>query len=135
MNSENPNADHFLGEFQELEHGRPDGPSLRAAVRDHADPDELRLVEYLRSGTILAATASPVHDILSPGRELIDGLHLLTDGQWFWYSDLAHYVEQYHVALDERFVQHAQGRNWAAPPLTHAELRQIEETLFDDDSA
>ncbi|MFE4920754.1 hypothetical protein [Streptomyces sp. NPDC056661] len=32
MNSEN--ADRFLGEFQELEHGRPDGPSLRAAVRD-----------------------------------------------------------------------------------------------------
>ncbi|WP_330247010.1 MULTISPECIES: hypothetical protein [unclassified Streptomyces] len=26
-------------------------------------------------------------------------------------------------------------QNWAAPPSTPAELRQIEETLFDDDSA
>ncbi|MFE7792636.1 hypothetical protein [Streptomyces sp. NPDC057460] len=133
MSSEN--ADRFLGEFQELEHGRPDGASLRAAVRERADPNALRLVEYLRSGTTLAATASPVHDILSPGRELIDGLHLLTDGQWLWYSDLAHYVERYHVALDERFVQHAQAQNWTAPPLTHAELSEIEETLFDDDSS
>lgn len=135
MNSANPHSDRLLGEFQELEHGRPDGPSLRAAVRDHGGPDEHRLVEYLRSGSILAATGSRVHDILSPDRELIDGLHLFTDGQWFWYSDLAHYVEQYHVALDERFVQHAQDQNWAAPTLTTAELIKIEETLFDDESA
>jgi hypothetical protein len=134
MNSENPHADRFLGEFQELKHGRPDGPSLRAALRDHAGPDEPRLVEYLRSGSILAATGSRVHDVLNPGRALIDRLHLLTDGRWFWYSDLAHYVEQYHVALDERFVQHAQDQNWAAPLLTPAELIKTEEDLFDDES-
>ncbi|MGY5034892.1 hypothetical protein ACWC9U_29395 [Streptomyces sp. 900116325] len=91
--------------------------------------------EYLRSGTTVAATASPVHDILRPGREPNDGLHLLSDGQWFWYSDLALYVERYHVTLDERFVQHAQAQNCTAPPLTHAELSEIEEALFDDDSA
>ncbi len=134
MNSENPQADRFIGEFQELKHGRSDGPSLRAAMRDHAGPDELRPVEYLRSGSTLAATGASVHDVLSPGRELIDGLQLLTDGRWFWYSDLAHYVELYHVALGDRFVRHARDQNWAAPPLTTAELSKIGEALCDDDN-
>ncbi|MET9473355.1 hypothetical protein [Streptomyces sp. NPDC002922] len=39
------------------------------------------------------------------------------------------------IAPVRRIVQHARGQNWAAPPLTHAELIEIEETLFDDDSA
>ncbi|MFF1658854.1 hypothetical protein [Streptomyces sp. NPDC058255] len=44
---------------------------------------------------------SNLGDVLSPANELIDGLHLLTDGEWFWYPDLAHYVERYHVPVDE----------------------------------
>ncbi|OEJ28538.1 hypothetical protein AR457_32815 [Streptomyces agglomeratus] len=85
--------------------------------------------------SVLAATGSGVHDILSPGHELIGGLSLLTDGQWFWYSDLAHYVERHHVTLDERFIQHARSRNWAPPQLTRAELVGIEEAVFDNEGA
>lgn len=125
----------FIGEFRELGHGRPDGPSLRAAVHDEGDQDEQSLARYLREGAVLAATGSSVHDILSPGHELIDGLSLLTDGQWFWYSDLAHYVERYHVPPDERFVQHARSRNWTPPQLTHDELVGIAEAVFDDEAA
>ena len=47
---------------------------------------------------VLAVTGARLYDILSPERELIGGLSLLTDGQWFRYSDLARYVERYHVA-------------------------------------
>ncbi|WP_426402851.1 hypothetical protein ACN9M0_00540 [Streptomyces sp. R-07] len=128
-------SDRFIGEFRELGHGRPDGPSLRAAVRDEGDQDEQSLTRYLGEGTVLAATGSSVHDVLNPEHELIGGLSLLTDGQWFWYSDLAHYVERYHVALDERFIQHARSRNWTPPQLTHDELVEIEETFFDDEGA
>ncbi|GHA71583.1 MULTISPECIES: hypothetical protein [Streptomyces] len=92
-------CDRFLGEFQELAHGRPDGPVLRDAVRDHAGTDEEKLLRYLRAGPALAVTGSPVHDALSS--EFIGALELHTDGEWFWYSDLAHYVERYHVPLDE----------------------------------
>jgi hypothetical protein len=42
--------------------------------------------------------------MLSSTGAVIGGLHLLTDGKWLWYSDLAHYVERYHVALDPGFV-------------------------------
>lgn len=121
--------DRFLGEFQELEHGRPDGPALRESVRDQAAPDEEKLVRYLRSGSALAVTGARVHDALSSGRELIGALELHTDGEWFWYSDLAHYVEPYHVPLDEAFVDHARAQHWTPPILSTEDLIRIGDTL------
>ncbi|KQX73110.1 MULTISPECIES: hypothetical protein [unclassified Streptomyces] len=119
--------DRFLGEFQELAHGRPDGPALRDSVRDHAAPDEEMLVRYLRSGAVLTVTGSSVHDALSS--EFIGVLELLTDGEWFWYSDLAHYVERYHVPLDESFVDHARAHHWTPPALSTGDLIRIGDTL------
>ncbi|MDT0390663.1 hypothetical protein [Streptomyces dubilierae] len=40
-------------------------------------------MRYLRNGSVPAASGSAVHDVLGPAREPIDGLHLLTDGEWF----------------------------------------------------
>ncbi|WP_079000539.1 hypothetical protein [Streptomyces sp. AS58] len=135
MTSEHPYADRLLGEFRELEHGNPDGPSLIAAVRSEGHPYEADLVRYLRAGSVLAATGSAVYDFLSPTGEFIDGLHLLTDGEWFWHTDLAHYVERYHVPVDDRFVDHARHRGWIPPQLCDDQLIQIADTLFPGDEA
>ncbi|GAA3855095.1 hypothetical protein ACWEP2_13730 [Streptomyces sp. NPDC004279] len=133
MSSEHIYADRFLGEFRELKHGRPDGPSLHASLRSKGDPHEADLVRYLRAGSMLAASGSAVYDVLSPTNELIDGLHLLTDGEWFWYPDLAHYVERYHVPVDDRFVEHARLRGWSAPQLSEAELIQLADAFWADE--
>ncbi|MGW4347813.1 hypothetical protein ACWEL8_22430 [Streptomyces sp. NPDC004690] len=130
MHDERLSADRFLGEFQELEHGRTDGPVLKECVRSEGEAYEADLVRYLRAGALLAATTSVVHDVLSSGNELIGGLHLLTDGQWFWYTDLAYYVERYHVPVDARFVHHACGRGWRPPQLSDAELIGIADEFF-----
>lgn len=116
----------FVGEFNELEHGRPDGPSLRSAVRARPCMCAHELVAYLRSGAVLAASAAVVRDVLAPDHAVIGGLQMLTDGRWIWYSDLAHYVECYHVELDPQFVAHAQSRNWAVPQISRAELLPLE---------
>ncbi|MFE2916091.1 hypothetical protein ACFXI0_17050 [Kitasatospora indigofera] len=122
----------MVGDFRELGHGRPDGASLRAAagVRELAQAREL--IQYLHSGVVLAATAAITHDVLSPDRTVIGGLSLLTDGRWLWYSDLAHYVEHHHVALDPRFVAHAQSRDWTVPHVSRQDLMDMEAALFDD---
>ncbi len=125
-------SDRFIGEFRELGHGRPDGPSLHAAVRDEGDQDEPFLVRYLSAGTVVTVSGTGVHDVVSPGHEFIGALSLLTDGQWLWYSDLAHYVERYHVTLDDRFVQHARSQDWPPPQLTPAELAEIDEAFHDE---
>ncbi|MFF3468476.1 hypothetical protein [Streptomyces sp. NPDC002619] len=121
-----------VGNFRELGRGRPDGPSLRAAVRDKAPAHAGELVEYLRNGTVLVATTTLVHDVLSHSNAVIGGWHLLTDGRWLWHSDLAYYVERYHVVLDPRFLAHAQGNNWTVPELTEAELLALEAVLLGD---
>ncbi|MEU9298458.1 hypothetical protein [Streptomyces sp. NPDC048266] len=135
MTSEYPYADRLLGEFRELQHGSPQGPSLIAAARSEGDPHEEDLVRYLRAGSVIAATGSAVYDFLSPTNELIDGLHLLTDGEWFWYTDLVHYVERYHVPVDDRFVAHARPHGWAPPQLSDDQLVQIADTFFPEDDA
>ncbi|MCM2425194.1 hypothetical protein [Streptomyces sp. RKAG337] len=121
----------MVGDFRELEHGRPDSPSLRAAVGARGPAHAGELIRYLRSGAVLAATAGLTHDVLSPDRTVIGGLSLLTDGRWLWYSDLAHYVEHHHVALDSRFIAHAQSRDWTVPQLSRQDLLAMEAALFD----
>ncbi|MET8631676.1 hypothetical protein [Streptomyces sp. NPDC004680] len=133
MSDEHIYADRFLGEFRELKHGRSDGPPLHASVRSKGDRHEENLVHYLRSGSVLAATGSAVYDVLSPTNELIDALHLLTDGEWFWHTDLAHYVERYHVPLDDRFVDHAPLQGWSPPQLSEDELIRIADVFFPED--
>ncbi|GAA0954963.1 hypothetical protein [Actinocorallia libanotica] len=122
--------DRFLGEFSELPYGRPEGPSLRAAVRDRGEDDEDLLVRYLRSGAVLVASPSRTRDVLSPTGEVIGGFAVLTDGFWVWYSDLPHYVERYHVELDPRFVSDVRTRRGAVPSLSEAELMDLAQAVF-----
>lgn len=90
------------------------------------------LIQYLRSGVVLAATAALTHDVLSRDRTIIGGLSLLTDGHWLWYSDLAYYVEHHHVALDAAFIAHTQSREWTVPQLGHRDLLAMKAAPFDD---
>ncbi|SEM20347.1 hypothetical protein [Streptacidiphilus jiangxiensis] len=123
----------LVGGFKELEYGRPDAPPILTAVRATAAEREDDLVRYLRAGTVLVATPSAVPDVLSETGALIGGLHLLTDGQWLWYSDLAHYVGCYHVELDPVFIEHAHGNNWAVPQVGDEHLEAMVALLIGDE--
>ncbi|MGW7053579.1 hypothetical protein [Streptomyces sp. NPDC054887] len=125
-----PSRDRFLGAYRELKHGSPDGPSLHACVRSKGDPHEENLVRYLRAGSVFAATGSGVNNVLSPTNQLIDDLHLLTDGEWFWHTDLAHHVERYHVPVDQRFVEHARDLGWSPPQLSETELIRLADAFL-----
>ncbi|MFD7732408.1 hypothetical protein ACFV6F_18710 [Kitasatospora phosalacinea] len=122
----------YVGAFRELEHGRPDGPSIRAAVRADPQEHEAELLRYLRGGELLYATPGAVPDVLGPEGALIGGLHLCTDGRWLWFSDLAHYVERHHVALDPDFLAHARGNGWTVPALDDGDLDAVLAALLAD---
>ncbi|MGW7426129.1 hypothetical protein ACWGJB_40030 [Streptomyces sp. NPDC054813] len=87
----------FVGDFRELEQGSPDRPSLRSAIKAEASANAHELVEYLRCGVLLAATTTLVRDVLSPGKAVIGGLHLLT--------------------VDPQFIVHVQANGWTVPQL------------------
>jgi hypothetical protein len=67
-----------------------------------------------------------VSDVLASDAVPVARLAVLTDGAWIWPADLAHYVERYHVRLPGEFVEHAAGRGWTPPALTHEELVAVE---------
>ncbi|MET8976992.1 hypothetical protein ABZX85_15360 [Streptomyces sp. NPDC004539] len=123
----------LIGGFRELEHGSPDGPSIRDAVRAAAPGYEGELVRYLRTGTTVAAAPAAVPDVLSGTGAFIGGLHLLTDGHWLWYSDLAHYVERYHVEIEPAFVEHARGHGWTVPQVSGERLEAMVALLIEPD--
>lgn len=104
-----------VGFFSELRHGRPEGGSLRSALRPTAGPDDARLVAYLRAGKRLMMAPAPVRDVLA-NNAIIGSLEILTDGTFAWPSDLAHYIERHHASPPEALLAHARALGFVMPP-------------------
>jgi hypothetical protein len=116
------------GSFRELSHGIEDCGSLAAAVSDHPSQDEDRIIEYLNNGVTSAVAPCIVSDVLQPSSEIFIGpLTTLTDGVWEWPSDLAYYVEKYHVRLPKEFVAHMREAGWQIPEKSQIDLARLDD--------
>lgn len=113
-----------VGFFNELRHGDKDGPSLREAVAKAAQPDEGKLVAYLRAGKVYIATPGITRDVLQEKGQVIGPPNMTTDGVYLWPADLAYYVETYHAKLPEDFVAHAKANGWTVPEVDTAALQR-----------
>ena len=113
-----------VGFFHELKHGRADGPSLRAVMRDKGKPGESRIAAYLRTAPILFHALGPVTDVFEPKGDYICAPNIHTDGAYAWPEDLAYYVERYHVALPADFLTHLAAAKWKPP--TDVDITTIE---------
>jgi hypothetical protein len=91
-------------------------PSFHDYVSDIPHEAESKIIGYLRSGT--------EHDYLSSRpicKKPEDRLTLdrsgvvLTDGVWVWPSELAYYVEAFHLRLPTEFVSHMRNNDWQPP--------------------
>jgi hypothetical protein len=58
----------------------------------------------------------------------------MTDGTWVWPSDLAFYVERYHVELPTDFVEHVRSCGWNPPQLSDDELIAAERSYLSEAS-
>lgn len=114
----------LVGFFRELPHGKDDGESLKDSMHDAPGPYEREAVEYLRKGVLFIASPGPVLDVFD-GSGPIGTAAVYTDGVWAWLADLPYYVERYHVALPEEFLQHAKRNDWAMPELSMERLRLL----------
>lgn len=113
-----------LGFFPEREVETAAQTSLRELVRERPGQDEAAIVNYLRRGTIFIYSPGVVFDVLDGSGPIGSG-SIRTDGVWAWPDDLPHYVERYHVALPNEFVEHARALGWTPPELTDADLRLL----------
>lgn len=120
----------LVGNFQELPHGDPAGPSLKACIASTPQIHEEQILHYLRHGLVLAACAGPARDVLAPITKLIDAPNLMTDGVWGWYGDLTYYVREYHCRLPEEFVQYMQEHYWQPPREEDVNLLELERLIW-----
>jgi len=103
------------GFFRELRHGNPASPSLREAIQPTPQPDEARIVSYLKSGKPLVITMGLTRDVLIDNGPIIGPPHVLTDGVYAWPADLAHYAAKHHARVDAGFVAHMRANAWMVP--------------------
>jgi hypothetical protein len=107
--------------FREFPFGTETDRSMREATAPQLREHQTELLEYLRSGLILGVTlGADLTDWFDPPRKanpMIEGRYVggtteMTDGLWFWYAGLIHFVETYNVQLPDEFVRHAARQGW-----------------------
>ncbi|MFK0189460.1 hypothetical protein [Kitasatospora sp. NPDC090308] len=86
-------------------------------------------VGYLKQGAVIMASPGWVDDLLDDQAKNICQYATLTDGSWIWPSNLAYYVETYHVALPADFLNHMESHGWDAPEVSDEELDAIDTEL------
>jgi hypothetical protein len=107
--------------FREFPFGTETDPSMREFMASVPWHHQDEVLSYLRSGLILGVTmgadltdwfdrpkkANPVID----GR-IEGGTTEMTDGVWFWYAGLIHFIEKYNLRVPTEFVAHAERHGW-----------------------
>lgn len=102
---------------------------MKEAMQEHPWPNQEKLLQYLRSGHVLglpmgADLADPFDrpnkaNVIIQG-EILGGATPMTDGEWFWYAGLIHFIDKYNVRVPQEFLDHAVAQNWRVK----ADLRQ-----------
>lgn len=116
-----------VGFFAEFYPDHPSLPMLSDHVCAKAARFETRIVGYLRTGHMVAAVMEGMTDYFdgTPFDEGSGCSSLLTDGEWLWRQDLAHYVERYHVELPREFVRRVVDAGFQVPYLSSEKLREL----------
>jgi hypothetical protein len=108
-------------QFREYPFGTPHDPSMREFMASAPWPDQDRVLDYLRSGWIVAILmAGSMIDWFDPGKhanplingEPLGGMIPLTDGTYFWPAGLIYFIEKYNVTVPQGFVDHAARNGW-----------------------
>jgi hypothetical protein len=117
--------------------------SSNESIHEAIDPGMAH--EVRRRLAFYLALGAPVVHVMGVRPDVIDGEDvflsgsLLSDGEWFWRQDLAHYVVKYGLAVPRRLMEDAASNLWRPPVLSDAELttaaaqiQQIRRRSMDD---
>jgi hypothetical protein len=119
-----------IGILSLLESGRQYGSradDMRRAS-GQLDSDMRRITaSYLRKGSVVLAIMEYTTDILDPKFGTSGGSGILTDGEYYWRGDAAHYVERYGVGLDQEFLWRIIELDGEPPRLTADEIIEVDE--------
>jgi hypothetical protein len=107
--------------FREFPFGTIHDPSMRDCMSAQPWENQANVLQYLRSGLILGVNmGADLTDWFDPpakANPIVEGRRRggvteMTDGIWFWYAGLIHFIEKYNVRVPAAFVEHAAQQNW-----------------------
>ena len=107
--------------FREFPFGTSADPTLRDFMSTEPWPNQDRVLEYLRSGHVLAlplgANLTDWFDRPHPANPVIHGqveggATPMGDRVWFWYAGLIYFVEKYNVRRPDEVIQYAAEQGW-----------------------
>ncbi|MCP3819960.1 hypothetical protein NLX86_18215 [Streptomyces sp. A3M-1-3] len=114
----------FAGFFRQL---NPNGPpvycaDIREAMEDLPNYPVRDVVSFLRSGHPILDVMESCPDIVDGSAYIRGGSSVLSDGEWVWRWDLAHYVERYNVSLPRLFVARMMEESYRVPSVPLEDL-------------
>jgi hypothetical protein len=104
-----------VGRFKELERSA-EGPSIFDAKETLDAQTAMIVAAYLESGVSAFDVMESVRDPFDSSVSIPGGSSLLSDGDWVWRADLAHFVRAYRVALPDAFVRRALSARCVSTP-------------------
>lgn len=125
-----------VGMFAEFGPVRSTEP--QESIFDHVAGEELpdlgQVLDYLNAGHVLIDVMDIADDPFEPTRQIMNGSTVLTDGDWLWRKDFAHFVRRHRVAVPETFLALVRERDYVVPDRDVAELtawsQQARELMF-----
>lgn len=100
------------GIFKEMLQGSASDPSIFDFIQSEANEDENKIIDYLENGTVIIACAGVMVDVVNPENGLAGSPEWKTDGIWAWSGELAYYVKQYHLKLNDEFIETMRKNAW-----------------------
>lgn len=114
------------GFYKEMTHGDESDPSILTFIHQGEEKEVSKIYQYLKEGQVLVACGGIAQDVINPNNGSVGCPDMLTDGIWLWPGDLAYYVKQYHLKLDEEFVQSMRNSNWHVNDTLNIDYDNIE---------
>ena len=121
------------GFFRELGYVADDGDPIVDAVGRLPGARKEQVLTYLAGGTVIEDVLLITEDVLDEARPPIGALQLLSDGEWVWPSDLAHYVELYDCDVPAPFHEHMARRAWTPPAAGSLDVAALRAAFFHDE--
>ena len=86
-----------------------DGPFIDIDHPKLDDDTKNKVLNYLKSGTIVFATRTILKDVFGPGKGF--PLYVETDGTYWWQSEIEYYVRNYGLEPNKDFVEYVLAKN------------------------
>lgn len=114
------------GFFKEMPHGEESDPSILKFIQNEKNKRMKDICQYLKEGSVLVACGGIAQDVINPQNGGAGCPDMITDGIWIWPGDLAYYVMQYNLKLDEDFIHTMKENKWHVNSNTDIDFDNIE---------